>query len=100
MGTGSARGAVLTLPNLPAKPTQIRRKAVHEVGVCGIMGDQFRAPLEPHEHYSTIVLSGLRGALKCVPIMPRDASLSDSYTPDRCCFSSLPLELLENYVFS
>ena len=34
---------------------------------------------------------GIRGGLNEVPMMPRDASLSDSYTPDRCCYSSLDL---------
>ena len=40
------------------------------------------APLKPFKQHSTIVSRVLRGAVNWVPIMPRDASLSDS----RCNF--------------
>ena len=52
-------------------------------------GGPIKSPIKP---LSTIVLwwsEGFQVALNRVPMMPRDASLSDSYTPDRCCFSSL-----------
>ena len=32
---------------------------------------------------------GFQGARNGSPMMPRQVSLSDSYTTDRCCFSSL-----------
>ena len=56
----------------------------------GIMGDQLSARLIP---INTIVLwwMGRFGrALNRAPMMPRDASLSDSCTPDRCSFSVWP----------
>ena len=42
------------------------------------MGTQLRATLKPLDHYSTIVLKGYRVAFSWSPMMPRDASLSDS----------------------
>ena len=52
------------------------------------MGASINCPLKPPVHYKTIVLIGLRGPI-IVPIMPRDASLFDSYKSDPCCLSSL-----------
>ena len=43
-----------------------------------IMEAQVRVPLKSPAHHITIVLLGLKGALNFNPIMPRDASLSDS----------------------
>ena len=31
--------------------------------------------------------TGFRGSLNSAPIMPKDGSLSESYEPNRCCFS-------------
>ena len=43
-------------------------------------------PLGPSQY--SIVLRGLMGALNWAPTIPRDASLSDSCTSNRCCFFS------------
>ena len=46
----------------------------------------------PPKHLSTIVLwwsEGFGGALSWTPIMSKGASLSDSYTCDRCCLSDV-----------
>ena len=40
-----------------------------------------------------MMFDGFQGAFNCVPMMPRDASLSESYTSDRCSFSSLVWKL-------
>ena len=58
-------------------------------GSLDIMGTQVRAPFKP---LSTIVLwymGGFKGAFNWAPVIPRDVSLSESCTSDRCCFSSL-----------
>ena len=47
--------------------------------------------MKPLEHHSTMELRALRGPLSWAPNMPRDTSLSDSCTPDRCTFSILVL---------
>ena len=44
----------------------------------GIMGTGLRASLKPSGYHSIIVLRCLKEALHWVPIMPRDARLSDS----------------------
>ena len=45
----------------------------------GIMGDNLRAPWNPSDHHSPIVLRGLtKATLNRAPIIPRDASLLDS----------------------
>lgn len=62
----------------------------------GIMEVQLRALLKLPIHHSTIVFRDLREILNCVPIMPRDANLSDRYTSDRCCLSSLVVGITEN----
>ena len=48
----------------------------------GILGDQLRAPCNPLDHHSTLVLMGLRRAVNWNTMMPRDASLSDKYASD------------------
>ena len=56
----------------------------------GIMEPQLRASLKP---LNTIVCFGVRRVSvgpQFSTIMPRDASLSNNYTSDRCCFPSLP----------
>jgi len=62
------------------KTTPIRRTDVREAGVSRHQGAPNRGhpPWNPSDHHSTIVLRGSRAA----PMMPRDASLSDS----RCKF--------------
>jgi len=55
----------------------------------GIIWGQLRAPINPQ---NTILLwwsEGIRGSLNWGSIVQRDASLSDSYKFDRCCFSRL-----------
>ena len=53
----------------------IRRIAVQETGVSRPHGGLIQ---EPHEHHGTMVLMNLRFTLNWSPIMPRDASVSDS----------------------
>ena len=56
------------------------------LGCLGIMGVILRATLlKLLEHHSTIILRGLRGSSIGPPIMPSDASISNS----RCIFFSL-----------
>ena len=57
-------------------------------------------PLKSLEDYSTIVLGGFKGTLNYTPIMPREAILSDSYTPDCCNFPSPSLQHYSNCCFS
>ena len=56
------------------------------------------APIEdPLKPLNTIVLwctKGMNEVLNNSPMMPRDASLSDRYTSDRWCFSSLSRDTL------
>ena len=66
-----------------------KTSAVRETSVSRYTGDQVRAPLKPEK---TIVLywsAEFQGAQNCAPIMQKNASLSDSYKSDHCCFSSL-----------
>ena len=49
----------------------------------GIMGAQLRASFKLRYH-SALALEGLHGALCWYPMMPREISLSDGCTPDRC----------------
>ena len=56
----------------------IRRTTIRETYVSRLYGDQSKVPLKPNVYHSTIVLRGLTGAVNWSPIMPRDASLSDS----------------------
>ena len=67
------------------KTTAVRRVAFRETGVSR----------HPSDDHSTIVLRGLRETLNCPPIMPRDASLSDS----RCkIFQSCPGVYYTKYI--
>ena len=55
-------------------------------------GSPIKGPhLNPSIQYWCDGPNGFRCALNWAPVMPRDASLSDSYTSDRCCFSRLVL---------
>ena len=47
-------------------------------------------PLDPSIPHSAVILRSFRWVPNWSQMMPRDASLSDRYTPDRWCFSSLP----------
>ena len=56
--------------------------------------DQVRFDLIVRCQYdSAVMYGGFRGALNWVPLMPRDASLSDSYKSDRWRFSCLAVFL-------
>ena len=68
------------------KKTVIKRLAVQETGISR----HHESPLKPlwtSLHYR--IKRFKKGALNWVPITQRDACLADSYTSDRCCFSSL-----------
>ena len=79
-------GAAHVFPDKP--PLNVNAKILISVvprlaSLC-IMGDQLRAPLKP---LPTLVLwwsEGIQGVLNWSPTMPRDASLSDSYTSEGC----------------
>ena len=54
-------------------------------------GNSVKGPLKPLKPLNTIVLWStgfFKGALNWAPMIPRDASLPESYTSDRCSFSS------------
>ena len=56
----------------------------------GIMEAQLKAPLKPFNTIDTAVMvRWVQENHKLNPMMPRNASPSDSYTRDRRCFSSL-----------
>jgi len=57
------------------KTTPIRRIAVLETVSRHARGPDWGPPWNPPDHHSTVIL---RGGLNLAPIMPRDASLSDS----------------------
>ena len=59
---------------------------VLESSVSRHHGAQLRLSWKPSNHQSTIILRGLRRALNLSPIMPGNASHSDSYRSDRYCF--------------
>ena len=54
-----------------------------------IRGTRLRATLKTLDMIVLWWSEEFQGALNCSPMMPRDAILSDSCTPDRCSFSSL-----------
>jgi len=65
------------------KKTAIRRIAVRETGVSRHHGGSTKGPpkpIGPSQHYR---IEGFKGGPQLVPIMPRDAFLSDN----RCYFS-------------
>ena len=72
-----------------------------ETGVSRHYGAQLRAPLEP---LSTIVLCHVRGFQRGAEFVPHDAerrqSLSENYTSDRCCFSSLGLHTSDQLILN
>ena len=39
------------------------------------------------QYDSAVMFGGIQGVSEFASMIPRDASLSDSYMPDRCCFS-------------
>ena len=55
------------------------------LGITGI----FKAIIKPLNTIVWWCTRGFVGVLKWAPMLPKDASLSDSFTFDRCCFSSL-----------
>ena len=70
--------------------------AVRETGVYLYNGGPIKGPIK---HLNTIVLwckGGFMGVLHWSPMMPRDVSVSESCTSDRCCFSSLGSEQWRN----
>ena len=58
------------------------------------MGPQLEAPLKLLEIILLWWSEGFQGALNWTPLMPRDASLSNSYTSNRCCSPGPELEEL------
>ena len=52
------------------------------------VGAQLRASVKPHKYHSIMVSIGSRRAINWGPMMPRDASISDGCTPERCSFFS------------
>ena len=54
----------------------------------GIVGDWLRLPLNPLNTIVTWCPEGFQGGLIWAFMMPRDSSLSDSWTSDRWCLSS------------
>ena len=54
--------------------TAMRRKAVRETNITGAY---LRAPRNPSDHHSTIILMGCEEGLDRFPIMLRDNSLLD-----------------------
>ena len=53
--------------------------------LLGTFGVHFRAPLKPLD----TIVQGFQGVHNRPLMMPRYASLSDSYKSDRCCFISI-----------
>ena len=66
-----------------------RRSDVEILASLGIREDQLKVSLKNPVQHNTIVLWGLRRARNWALMKPRDASLSDSYTSDRCNFFQL-----------
>ena len=67
---------------------------VPKTGVFRYNGGQIRGPPPTSEYNNAVNCDGSRGfkgAPKLPPMMPTDASLSDSYKSHRCCLSSLEL---------
>ena len=56
---------------------------------------RFASPLKPLNTLVMYVIwsEGFQGCPQLTPMMPRDGSLSHSYTSDHCCFSILCLGL-------
>ena len=77
-----------------ARPTlQTIKSAIRETGVSwDILGPSTFPPLIS-QYNSAAVVWELSGGPHLGPMVPRDASLSDSHTFDRCCFSSPVLNL-------
>ena len=57
-----------------------------ETGSLGIIGTQLSVTLKPPNTIVLLYTERFQGALNWVPMMPRDARLSDCYTSVRCCF--------------
>ena len=60
----------------------------------GIMGDQLRAAIKTFVLSQRYRIKGFQEALNWDSFMPRDASLSNSYTHDWCCFPSSGPDLI------
>ena len=56
-----------------------------------ITGDPFQCFPSISGYHTAVIFGGVRfrGDLNRIPMMPRDASLSDGCTPDRCSYSTL-----------
>ena len=67
----------------------IRHIAARETSVPRHKGGQIWGPSETLQINNSVMSMGFQGIFNWSPMMPRDASLSDSYTPDRCCYSYL-----------
>ena len=67
------------------KITAIRRIAVRETGISRYHRDPIKGSPETPRTSQHFYIGGFKGALNWDPIMPRDASLSDS----ECKFSTL-----------
>ena len=52
-------------------------------------GGPTEGPNYAPQYGSAVMARGVAGSYQWVPLMPRDASLSDSCTTDRCYISSL-----------
>ena len=83
-------GCILLLMDIAALEGRVARlnkaTANRSIGFQRLTSLGILKPLLTSQHF--IILRCFRGVLNWIPMMPRDASLSDSCTSDRCCFSS------------
>ena len=63
------------------------------------MGTKLKAPLNLPIQYVIWCMGAFRGPLNWMPMIPRDASLSDSYKFDRCCHTLYYEYITTNYWF-
>ena len=67
--------------------TRLGKMTSREAHASWHNGDQLRAPLNPR-YNTAVVIMRFQVGLNWIPMMPREASLSDSCTPDRYSFFS------------
>ena len=60
---------------------------------CIQQSNWLRTPMKSPKHHTTTVLGGLRGTLYTVPMMPRGASLPDSFPVPELCANNSKLNL-------
>ena len=68
------------------KCTPAARESSERLACLRNNGDSIELQPQPNRCDSPVMFEGFQGDR---PMMPKDASLSDSYTPDLCSFSSL-----------